>query len=191
VTKINRDEVFRLHKLGWNQVQIAKKLGCSKGGVSRILLKAGIRSDQKTKTPAETLRAKIKKNLETGCFEWTGAISSRGYGSIRVAGKTVTTHRLAYALSYGEIPSGLYVLHKCDNPKCCRPEHLFLGTQDDNMKDMVAKGRQAKNQIGQTKHTPELIEQCHKLRSEGLSFSKVAKKMGFGTTTIHRWCRQF
>ena len=80
------------------------------------------------------------------CWLWTGAITGVGYGHIYADGRLAYTHRLAYELTYGPIPEGLFVCHHCDNPPCCRPEHLFLGTAQDNQSDMAAKGR-ASNQF--------------------------------------------
>jgi len=77
------------------------------------------------------------------CWLWTGALDSSGrYGWFTVeSGKMVTAHRYAYELAHGAIPSGNYVLHTCDTPACVRPEHLFLGTNQDNSDDKVAKRR--------------------------------------------------
>ncbi len=78
-----------------------------------------------------------------GCWEWLGCKWRTGYGYIRKAGKHIAAHRYMYTLYNGPIPKGLCILHMCDNPSCVNPEHLFLGTQQDNMRDMVAKGRNA------------------------------------------------
>lgn len=78
------------------------------------------------------------------CWLWRGEITKDGYGrtGAKKDGSTRGAHRIAWELTNGPIPDGLFVLHKCDNPPCVRPEHLFLGTQADNRRDCVAKGRQ-------------------------------------------------
>lgn len=78
------------------------------------------------------------------CWEWVGAASSDGYGVIRINGKNIRSHRFSYKEFIGYIPKEICVCHKCDNHKCVNPKHLFLGTNKDNMQDMVKKGRQSK-----------------------------------------------
>lgn len=89
---------------------------------------------------------RIKKK-NTGCWEWIAFRNANNYGIATVGSKTdgthkqILAHRMLYALTYGDFDSKLCVLHKCDNPPCVNPEHLFLGTMTDNMKDMRNKGR--------------------------------------------------
>lgn len=78
------------------------------------------------------------------CWLWLAATNPSGYGKMSKGGHAaplVAAHRLSWELHYGPVPDGLFVLHRCDNPPCVRPDHLFLGTHDDNMADATAKGR--------------------------------------------------
>ena len=88
-----------------------------------------------------------KVRTGTGCWEWTGARARFGHGLVHVGpgGKLAQTHRVAWELMVGPVPEGMGVLHRCDNPPCVRPDHLFLGTQQDNVRDMWAKGRQGED----------------------------------------------
>jgi hypothetical protein len=77
----------------------------------------------------------------SGCFLWAGATNRDGYGAFGIGKRTVRAHRLAFEHERGPIPAGLKVLHRCDTPQCVNPEHLFVGTDLDNQRDMIAKGR--------------------------------------------------
>jgi hypothetical protein len=96
-------------------------------------------------TPSVVARfwSKVDKTSNpNGCWIWTAGKSRlNGYGQFFVAGRNHSSHRSAYEIQYGPIPDGLLVLHRCDTPACVNPVHLFLGTQQDNMTDMVQKGR--------------------------------------------------
>ena len=80
-------------------------------------------------------------NVSSGCWLWFGIVNKKGYGKFRLSGKFVGAHRAAYELFKGEIPSGKWVLHTCDVPNCVNPEHLYTGTQSDNERDKVSRGR--------------------------------------------------
>ena len=91
-------------------------------------------------SPAERIAAHVAPGVN-GCVEWTGHVDRKGYGRVSIEGRQVFAHRVAWELAHGPIPDGLCVLHHCDNPPCCNPAHLFLGTIRDNNLDMSAKGR--------------------------------------------------
>jgi hypothetical protein len=90
-------------------------------------------------TPLESFRAKTSKT--DGCWLWTGATTPFGHGVIRVEGKNQYAHRYSWELHNGFIPDGLNICHKCDIPPCVNPDHLFLGTQKNNIDDMYVKNR--------------------------------------------------
>lgn len=93
----------------------------------------------------EKLLSRTLHDPNTGCFNWTKGKDKDGYGKIRYNNQHMRTHRVMYLLHYGVNPDKLLVCHKCDNPSCINPEHLFLGTPKTNMEDKVSKGR-LKNQ---------------------------------------------
>lgn len=93
----------------------------------------------RTVSPADRYWAKVQKT--DACWGWTAATDNHGYGFIMVNKVPKKAHRISWELHHGPIPDGLHVLHKCDNPRCSNPDHLFLGTHSDNMLDKVRKGR--------------------------------------------------
>jgi hypothetical protein len=86
------------------------------------------------------------------CLEWPGSRNERGYGRVHVGDRLQYVHRVEWAKHYGPIPEGMKVCHRCDNPPCYRIEHLFLGTQADNLADMHAKGRHPGNGFAAKTH---------------------------------------
>ena len=88
---------------------------------------------------AEKFWSKVK--IGPDCWEWTGAHNPEGYGGVYHNGKYVKAHRYAWELTFGVIPDGMCICHRCDNPPCVKPEHLFLGTKRDNLLDSYHKGR--------------------------------------------------
>ena len=114
----------------------------------------------------DTLAARLMRNRSispAGCWVWTGAVNSYGYGIIKIggrAGRVERCHRIAYSVFIGPIARGACALHRCDNPPCFSPDHLFSGTKADNTRDMIAKGRFRKGRpaIGELSGTAKLTE---------------------------------
>ena len=113
--------------------------------------------------------AKVDKSGE--CWEWTSCRNKQGYGQFGQE----RAHRVAYSLTYGSIPTGLYVLHACDNPPCVNPVHLFLGTQLDNVADRDNKGRQAKGDRHGYRLNPSLVVRGSRNGSAKLTEEAVAE----------------
>lgn len=126
--------------------------------------------------------------VDGGCWEWDAHRNNRGYGQFTVRkGVFYTAHVVSYALTHGPIPAGMSICHRCDNPPCVRPDHLFIGTQSDNMLDMFAKGRAARS-CGIDRYNAVLSEEDVRAirrpeRYRGL-IKDLATQYGISTTTV-------
>ncbi len=134
---------------------------------------------------------RLQKNLKvvpSGCWEWQGYCLN-GYGHIGRGGKfgkTLLTHRVMWEIVFGPVPKGLCVLHKCDNPCCCCPTHLFLGTQKDNMADKVCKGRQSKLRGEENGRAKLTEDQVNAIRSDNRTQLIIGKEYGVHLQTVNR-----
>ena len=104
----------------------------------------------------ERFNLQHRVDTETGCWEWTGTKIHTGYGQLTDNYKKKSAHRASYELHIGPIPDGLYVCHTCDNPGCVCPDHLFVGTNTDNLRDMAKKGRSTRGEKSATAKLCEL-----------------------------------
>ena len=147
------------------------------------------RSEQTDKD--ESILARLEKyTIRRGddeCWSWT-AFKHRGYGRLRIkTGAAEGAHRISYRLRVGPIPDGMTVLHRCDNPECTNPRHLFLGTNIDNNLDRDRKGRAAKGEkAGKAKLTTEavlIIRAMHPLTAERVG--ELSERFGVQRQTIH------
>jgi len=131
------------------------------------------------------LLAKLKFGSPNGCWLWGGACHPQGYGFIkRKDGAQLRAHRVAYELMYGPIPKGLFVCHRCDNPQCVRPSHLFLGNHAENMADMVAKCRSAQMK-GSENGSAKLQESDVKtIRFLSGKYHEIASRFGISASMV-------
>jgi hypothetical protein len=144
-------------------------------------------------SPTEKLKARLGKHssaVVSGCIEWNGYRNSDGYGRIFVDKKGTTAHRISYKVNIGDIPSGICVMHKCDNRACINPEHLTLGTHQENMQDMKAKGR-AKHFTGNDNARAKLSNsEVFDIRNDDRTHKETAGYYGVSITVISH-IRQF
>lgn len=131
-------------------------------------------------SPKSTLKEVVMRYASpepnTGCWLWMGCLDKAGYGKLAHAGRNLAAHRASYEAFVGPIPDGLLILHRCDNPICCNPEHLRAGTQDENMKDCCSKGRKAKklthSQVA--KILEDIRPQTHIAKDYGVSSTMIS-----------------
>jgi hypothetical protein len=134
------------------------------------------------------------------CWEWRGHLDRKGYGRLRrhaVSEETILAHRYAWMLAHGEMPpSALYVCHRCDNPPCVNPDHLFLGTPADNSADCVAKGRHIKSPYPRGETHPEATYSDAVVRELREAYARggetqceIASRLGVNQTVVGKWVR--
>lgn len=136
------------------------------------------------------LHARVYSSIEVdlsdpdGCWLWNRRVGTFGYGMVSFNGANVGAHRLMYQLRVGPIPEGMFVCHRCDNPPCCNPEHLFLGTTEDNTSDKMTKGREAR---GEMVNTCKLTEaDVLAIRADPRKYADICNDYGIGMSQVSR-----
>lgn len=126
---------------------------------------------------------------EESCWEWVGPRTKRGYGSFKLFGKTWPASRLAFYLTTKRLPK--CVCHKCDNPPCCNPKHLFEGDHAINSRDMIEKGRMPRgSQRAWAKLTEKDVLEIRKRKELGDTLATLAKDYGIAFQTVSQICRK-
>jgi len=137
------------------------------------------------KDPFQYIKQRTIVDEVTGCWEWTQSRQKNGYGRAYYDKKDWGAHRLSYTAFKGDIPEGLHVLHSCDNRGCCNPQHLRVGTPQDNMNDKVLRGRSNKgSKHGRAKLKESDVLEIRKLLQEGMSGADIGRKFGVTKAAI-------
>jgi hypothetical protein len=147
---------------------------------------------KKNKWP-ECFWNRVKVGHPEECWEWIGKPDSVGYGAMTYQKKSWRSHRLSYVLTYGNnIPKGMSICHRCDNRKCCNPNHLFLGTHQENISDMIQKQRQIKGEcVHSCKLTETDVVQIRQMYDKGkVGYIRLSKQFGVNYKTIQAIIRR-
>ena len=139
---------------------------------------------------AERFHDRYEKS-EGGCWQWLASGTSEGYGRIESGGRKILAHRLSFVLHKGEIPEGMLVLHRCDNPGCVNPDHLFLGSNADNSDDKVRKNRQSKGSAhgswsrGENHYRTQLTdEDIRRIRADSRPHKAIGAEYGISFSHV-------
>ena len=192
-------EAICLYETGLSVQSVGDRLGVNRETLRVAFIRNGI--DRRGRfdhhgTDEERLRRQIGAEDRRGCWPWLGTINNKGYGMVSLNGRGMAAHRAVYMVLTGKpIPRELDLCHRCDNPKCVNPDHMFFGTRTDNMRDASAKGRMARGMRhphailtdGQVKEIRERVRsgevQRHIAASMGIDFrtlNAVATRKSWG-----------
>ena len=133
-----------------------------------------------TKTAEQRFWERVKRGGPDDCWEWTGSLDKNGYGQFRNGNASRQAHRYSYELHVGPL-GDLLACHSCDNRKCVNPAHIFPGTQRDNIRDMVAKGRRYRPDVvgeknASAKLTVALVREARQKFADGVSISQLSRE---------------
>ena len=149
----------------------------------------GIRARTRVElSPSDIDRFWSKVDKSGECWKWTAAGRGNGYGCMKVSGKVLSAHCIAFQIAHGGIPEGKIVCHSCDNRWCVQPSHLFAGSPLDNVRDMDAKGRSSRvrgEQCGSSRLTEYAVTQVWFLLSLGWSRRRIAMSVGVAPSTVN------
>lgn len=197
---MNRDErnqiICELYVAGCARSEISMKVRVSIPTIDKVVRENGIQKridnhSARKLTLQERFERCVDRTNSSGCWTWTGLKSGSGYGAINYNNKKLSAHRVAYQI-YKDDPGDLLVLHKCDNPICVNPEHLFLGTDSDNAKDKQVKGRCHETKgikNANAKLSVDDILKIRELATLGISYSEIGRRFGIShnqASAIHK-----
>ena len=147
-------------------------------------------TDDSAIPPRVQLRALFDNSIpepNSGCWLWMRSTQNQGYGRVYDGSKVVLAHRAAYAAAYGPIADGVKILHRCDTPLCINPDHVFPGSQFENMRDCRDKGRMRvpPPRLGESHHAGRLTEaSVRKIRADARPYSEIASAYGISKSMV-------
>lgn len=175
------DEAERLYRAGMSARAVAVAVNSNRESVRRVMSERGVvrgRLERRQDRPSRIMDL-VDKNGANGCWLWAGAKNNKGYGMTVLNGRRTLAHRAVYELHCGAPPRALHGCHRCDNPICVNPAHIFFGTRADNMQDALKKGRFAVGERSPSaRYTERQIREAHSLWRAGATIAKSAKATG-------------
>ena len=187
-TKPNTYTEKKCHRCGSTSIAQASRL---KPG-TLLFCSGSCRTAHFNEERARPIRELFMNNVDktSSCWLWTGALGRGGYGRATAArgkkNRSELAHRLSHKLFKGPIPKGMFVCHTCDNPRCVNPDHLWLGTRQDNVDDMVSKGRSLRGTRNpHARLNPQQVREIRRRVAEGENRKDIQEEYGIAPSTLH------
>lgn len=176
----NRNLIVQMRESGMYNREIAELFNVSPSAIDKLLGKTGQRKRK------EDIKTRFFRHvfITENCWNWTAKKCRFGYGHFYVDNRTILAHRFSWELHNGQIPAGMNVCHKCDNPSCVNPDHLFLGTDQENVDDMINKKRSKLNGRPKTLSIEQILEIRKLYDGDGISQNKIAEIFKVSQKTI-------
>ncbi len=188
-----------LYEAGRTLAEIAAEMGRPRGTIGSRARRLGLvrGPGQKRGSLAARFESFVHYEPNSGCWLWAGHAGARGYGMIGIGGRKMkTATHVSLALAGRAVPTGMFACHRCDMPACVNPDHLFIGTPLDNVRDMIAKGRSRPargERQRQAKVTAEQVREIRSLAASGTPHRLIAERFGLAPSTVsnintgHSW----
>jgi predicted transcriptional regulator len=188
---MDNQKAIELRQAGYTYQQIGDMCGVSRQRVEQVLKKHGASGrfpkieivkpnpEQKLQKKIDRFWSRVDVRGDDECWNWTGKKYPSGYGSCKIGG-VCYSHRVAWMFTNGNIPDGLCVCHKCDNPSCCNPNHLWLGTMTENIKDRDEKHRGRGSSDYYLQRRLEIV----KMKESGMTQQEISKHFGISRPQV-------
>ncbi len=171
-------------------VQAARALEAIGGAGDDVVSAANPLPRRRADEASDEHRFFLRVSKTVGCWPWIGPLCDRGYGKFNTGKRYIRAHRWIWQHMHGAIASKIEVRHRCDNPKCVNPDHLELGTHQQNMADMTSRNRQAKGSaVGKAKLTESAVVEARQAWRAGTTIQSLSEQHGTDPATMSRALR--
>ncbi len=184
-TKPEYDEGARLYQSGLSCAECARQLGLNRTLLHQALTNRGV--IRAKPTLRERFEDKWEVVTESGCWLWVARLNKHGYGTFQIGCRSCLAHRVSFEIYRSPIPEGMEILHKCDVRACVNPQHLYVGTQFENMRDRSERSswEQAKgSQSVRSKLTEEDVLEIRRMSSAGRSYAELSERFGICKSNV-------